>query len=395
MKIKTFNSVCLVALLSISFICPASTGGRGDFESSKVIAADDGFVDLLTDPIELDDIITPQTESLAPTGKIKYSCSPVGNGLDDGFFSLEVFKGKLYAGGFGYNKKPSLFSYPSWQVVKPGLVITESVCDMREFKGYLYANTELDGKIYRSSNGNNWQQVFKDGSIGCVLREYKGYLYATIHKGVLAKGGKIYRTANGTNWEKVFDSGTVNDHRMKELIVFNDVLYALSINNSNKVGGYFTTTNGTNWTWHPVGNVRLFKGMVLPATSQITPKGLWMTSTAANSNGGPSGLWVLQNDHKLVHIKDFPGNTHLGELIMFNNHIFFTATKQWKGKQGGASLWMSGKDATQWTQVCTFRETEAWNLAIYNKQLYITTKQDGGKGALGKVYRFNTITTPI
>ncbi len=351
----------------------------------------------------------------------KYSCepTPIGRGVDDGFFSLEVYNDRLYSGGFGYAnhfnpsvRTPMLFSFPAWQVASPGLATTESVCEMREFRGMLYANTEQGGKIYRTADGKNWQEVFQNGSVGCVLRQYGEYLYATIHNGALGRGGKIFRSKSGNigSWQKVFDdTGTQTDHMMKELIVFNGTLYALSVNRINSIGGYFTTKTGNlgDWKWHRVydneKSIRLFKGLV---RTTLPNKGLWMTSTAAYSGGSDSAVWLgTQANASYPHltlkkIKSFPGNSHLGELLEHEGNLFVTVTKEWKGRTGGASVWMlpAGDIAgTSWKQICYFpRETESWNLAVYRGMLYVTTKQDqheGYNGSRGNVYRIKKTLT--
>ena len=103
-----------------------------------------------------------------------YQCAAVGSSQGDGFFSLETFGSKVYAGQFGYGLESSsmLYRYPQFEHVTPGLTgISESVCAMLEHDGYLYANTESSGDIFRSSDGSTWQKVRNglSGTIGCGL----------------------------------------------------------------------------------------------------------------------------------------------------------------------------------------------------------------------------------
>jgi hypothetical protein len=308
-----------------------------------------------------------------------YSCTPIGTGLDDGFFSLESFQGKLYAGGFGYQKKQAIYRYPEWEVVHPGLVVTESVCDLREFKGHLYANTESDGEIYRSVDGENWQNVFSGhGQIGCVLREHDGYLYATMHSSAFSSNGKIYRSADGIEWQNVYDSGTSDDY-MKEIIAFNDLLFAFYINKTTGIGGYFTSADGTHWIRHELGQLRLFKAL-------IWNNELWASASAEYTLSGTSGIWKY-NGKTFRNVAEISGYSHIGELLNYQTILFATATREWKGEQGGAALLASHDRGLTWEEICNFRETESWNLAAFEGELYITTKQHNANGTSGSVYK--------
>ncbi len=314
-----------------------------------------------------------------PTTEYEYSCTSIGNGLDDGFFSLEVYMNKLYAGGFGYKGKHAMFRYPEWEVVNPGITVTESVCDMREFKGYLYANTESNGEIYRTADGENWIKVFAgDGRIGCVLRELNGYLYAAIHSSAITSNGKIYRSFDGLQWEVVYDSGA-KDEYMKEIIVFNGTLFAFYVDKTTGVGGYFTSPEGINWTRHELGQLRLFKGLVWNGE-------LWAGSSAAYTLSGKSGVWKYDGQ-TFVNVAEIDGYSHIGELLSHDGNLFATATKEWKGYQGEAALLLSRDKGKHWERACTFSETEAWNIAEFEGDLYVTTKQHHGNGQAGKVYK--------
>ncbi len=318
-------------------------------------------------------------EAVHSTGS--YSCTPIGTGLDDGFFSLESFKGKLYAGGFGYRKRKAMYRYPAWEVVNPGLTVTESVCDLREFKGYLYANTESDGEIYRTADGDNWQKVFSDrGQIGCVLREHHDYLYATMHSSAFSSNGKIYRSTDGIEWQKVYDSGTSDDY-MKEIIVFNDVIFAFYIDKTTGTGGYFTSVDGLNWIRHELGQLRLFKAL-------IWNNELWASASAEYTLSGKSGIWKYDGQ-SFQNVAEISGYSHIGELLDYKSVLFATATREWKGNQGGAALLASPDKGITWEQICSFPETESWNLTEFEDELYITTKQHNANGTAGRVYKLH------
>lgn len=308
-----------------------------------------------------------------------YSCEPVGTGLDDGFFSLETFQGKLYAGAFGYRERAAIFRYPDWEVVTPGFTVSESVCDLREFQGQLYANTESDGRIYRSIDGSSWELVFEgQGMIGCVLREYNGHLYATIHSSATGDRGKIFRSADGLRWQKVYDSGDADDY-MKELIVYDGVLFGFYVDKTTGFGGYLTTRDGLNWHRNPLGQVRLFK-------AHVWGNELWASATTDYTQEGKSGIWKYDGT-TFVNITDIEGYSHVGELIDYWGMLFATATRKWKGFGGGGALLVSTDQGVSWRTACVFPETEAWNIAEFRGELYVTTKQHLGNGKFGRLYR--------
>jgi hypothetical protein len=308
-----------------------------------------------------------------------YSCTPIGTGLDDGFFSLESYNGKLYAGGFGYRNKKAIYRYPAWEIVHPGFTVTESVCDLREFKGHLYANTESDGEIYRTADGENWQKVFSDhGQIGCVLRVHNGYLYATVHSSAFSSNGKIYRSPDGIQWQQVYDSGPHDDY-MKEIIVFNDILFAFYINKTTGIGGYFTSVDGMSWIRHELGQLRLFKAL-------IWNNEFWASSSAEYTLSGKSGIWKYDGQ-TFQNVAEINGYSHIGELLNYKTVLFATATREWKGHQGGAALLASPDKGITWQKICSFPETESWNLAEFEDELYITTKQHNANGTSGSVYK--------
>jgi len=93
-------------------------------------------------------------------GTYVYSCSPVGDSFSDGFFTLATFNNQVYAGqfGYGYESQSMVFRYPAWEHVSPGLTgIGESVCAMREFGGYLYANsTAATSSARRTARPGSW-----------------------------------------------------------------------------------------------------------------------------------------------------------------------------------------------------------------------------------------------
>lgn len=350
----------------------------------------DGVGPSTTDPLENEN--PENTGNTIPVSaddakNFNYACEEIGKGVDEGFFSMEVFKDQLYIGGFGYKKKPSLFRYPTWEVVSPGLVTSESVCDMREFKGYLYANTEQDGYVYRSADGTTWQKVFDDeGGIGCVLREYQDKLYATITAGGTRKGGKIYRSGDGLNWEVVYNTyGKASEDMIKDLIEYKGVFYAFYFDGASGKSGYLKSTDGKNWQRKELGYVRLFKALIW--NDQLYAS---MSPYPDSPNNNKPGLWKMEGD-SFVEQGNLPEFKHFGDIVMYDQAIFGAASKKWKSFEGGGSLVMSVDEGKTWQKACEFKETEAWNVVVYKNELFVSTKQTGGGGKVYKVKKTHKV----
>ena len=147
-----------------------------------------------------------------PPQNSNYECQRVGGAYTDGIFTLTAYQGALYAGlfGYGHEQMSMLYRFPPWELVSPGLTgISESICAMREFDGFLYANTESSGDIHRSVDGTRWERVYdgEEGSIGCGLAALGGHLYAINYRNSQRDHGRILRQEDDGRWTTVYDSG--------------------------------------------------------------------------------------------------------------------------------------------------------------------------------------------
>lgn len=305
---------------------------------------------------------------------VNYTCKPIGSAYSDGFFTLAEFKGKLYAGQFGYGheNQSMLFSYPEWQLTSPGLKgISESVCAMAVFKDHLYANTESSGDIFKSADGNNWVKVFDgdNGSIGCAMAVFKDKLYAVNYRNSQEDHGRVLRK-DGANWTTVYDSGSTSLY-LREMVAYNGVLYTFGVIDGQ--GHMLTSGDGQNFNLQQVAN-RYFRGHVWQGH-------LWLGSTDYYANGevavwrfdGAEFMKVLQgSDRYFTNLQDVDGK------------LFASTSNGWKNESGPSALWMSPDGYNDWQQLCEFSETAIWDMAAFNGELYLGTWHYG-KG--GKVYK--------
>ncbi|MCB0386541.1 MAG: hypothetical protein KDD43_14205, partial [Bdellovibrionales bacterium] len=236
------------------------------------------------------------------------SVQVVGIGPEDGFFSLKEFKGKLVAGGFGYQGKNKIMTFPPWREQSPGIRVRESVCALEDFNGYLYANTESDGQIYRSSDGAQWTKVF-DGPnpVGCGLAVFNGYIYA-LNSHYERPSGQIYRSKDGLNWEKVYDGGSRTLY-IREIRTYNNKLYAFGVYRDTNDGGMFTSTDGKNWTWKSY-KTRFFR-------SHVYNGFLWLASSADYSAGNESAIWKFDGTN-LSKVYATRNMSHISNIIDYN-----------------------------------------------------------------------------
>jgi len=313
--------------------------------------------------------------------EVTYSCVPVGTGYADGFFSLEAFRGKLYAGQFGYGHESQsmLYSYPPWELVQPGLTgVGESVCALLEFDGYLYANTENSGDIFRSPDGRNWERVYDGpaGSIGCGLAEFNGSLYAINYGYATSDHGRVLRLDAG-GWTTVYDSGNESLY-VREIVAYRNRLYAFGVLGDQ--GKMLSSPNGSDWTLENVPE-RFFRAHVWDGY-------LWLGSTEKYT-GGTAGVWRFDGTNfDLLYVTD---REYVTDIRDMDGHLFAGTSNGWKEDTGPSYLLMSPDGVSDWQRVCQFGETAIWALGVLDGELYVGTWQ---YGVGGSVYQVVASTQP-
>ncbi len=310
----------------------------------------------------------PDTSGLADS----WSCTPVGSASPDGFFALRSFGDHLYAGEFGYGLegRSVLYRHPSWERVSPGLSgVSESICALQEFGGWLYANTESSGDLHRSADGESWERVWNgdDGTIGCALEVFDGRLYAVNYDNQDKRSGKILRTADGTSWETVHDSGSEALY-LRELVAHDGVLHAYATDEHSHVGQELTSTDGASWSQRST-ETRFFRGLSAWGT-------LWLGSTERSSNG-VTGIW--RDDGAGPTLVTGLDARYVTELATWRGGLWAGTSDGWKGDSGRGELWVS-PDGGSWERACTLGELAVWSIAVHDDTLYVGSWEYGGGG---------------
>ncbi|MGH7273486.1 MAG: WD40/YVTN/BNR-like repeat-containing protein, partial [Nitrospiria bacterium] len=97
-----------------------------------------------------------------------------------------------------------------------------NVVSLKEYAGYLYVGLEGNGKIFRSHDGNRWQEVADtDRHTVYGITVFQGALYA----GTNDPDPEIWKSTDGVNWA-LEARLPPEDHGVISLSVFKDDLYA-------------------------------------------------------------------------------------------------------------------------------------------------------------------------
>ncbi len=310
---------------------------------------------------------------------VGYECTPVFNsGNTDGFFSLVSFKNILLGGAFGYNHQSESMLFGLDGRVNPGIKgISESVCVMREFNDYLYANTEAHGKVYRSLDGKNWSVVLTGPeNIGCGMTVFNNQIYTTFAEPIKgSRTGYIYRSSDGVNWEKVKQSNLY----LRDIVGFNGSIYAFGVDDYNR-SQIMSSTDGSFWKTSSFGD-RLFRGFVSGGD-------LWVGAASMYSDSGKSGIYKLENN-SFKNMFSSSEYKHITYIKEWQGNLFAGTTKGFKENAGPTDLLYSSDNGTTWDKACSIPETSIWDLEVHDGNLYIST-MDYGKG--GNVYKVSGVS---
>ncbi|MBU4026979.1 hypothetical protein KKC83_05545, partial [Patescibacteria group bacterium] len=311
--------------------------------------------------------------------------SVIGTTDHTGFFSLGEFNGKLYAGTYSLRGDSKLYSYPPWEHAA-SVNTGESIYDIEEYKGSIYLNSENRGRIFKSSDGRNFREVFRDTQssyvLGFGLTEFQGNLYASTQT-MPEYGGelKIWKTSDGENWNQVSLPIDTTRFWTHDFIEYNNRLYAFIVDqdNANDVG-CFVTSDGNSWSWidleRGAGNVAFAKGVVWNNNIWIIGKG---------DSAGDNFYKVLRfNGTSIVEMYRYNGRPYATDIVVFNEILYLSDSVSWNATTGNASLYKS-LDGASWSKVYDFPEHEITGMHVYNSALYIRTKHKGGTG---KVYKY-------
>jgi len=310
-------------------------------------------------------------------------------------FTLEPFKQQLHIGMYDISSRSKDLHWKySGNNVRPGnlkqsqLRSSESLCDMKEFRGHLYASTENRGELFRSANGQDWLKVRGfDGQnkVACALEVHGNKLYAAIS--VPSNGpGNVVSSSDGKTWRKV--GGNLG--YVRELTSHKGTLHAFSVLNGRPK---WYTLSGGGWVDNSglLGGRRAFR-----ATSIGNDLWIGFSNTFA---GGVTGLGRFRPGGK-VQMLDVRNNfTHFNDPIMGTrnggNIVFVGAGAGFKpnssriGKLGGGAVFAYRQNGQKAGRVCSFpKEEGVWGTAKFRNSIYFGTMRGGpGTGdSVGRVY---------
>ena len=375
----------LISALCLTLACesPPDGGDAGEGMDAAAPTADAGLDAALFDA---SDDAAPRD---AGPGEVDASilpaelwCEAIGAPVADGFFSLRSYGGALLAGGFGYGREGAslLWSLPPFERVSPGLTgIGESVCALEPFDGYLWANTENSGDIFRSRDGRTWERVHDGpgGFIGCALEVFDGQLFAVSYDFDNRDHGRVLRFA-GDRFEVVWDSGT-RDVYLRELVGVGGELFAFGVEGG--AGRMLRSADGRAWSEEAVAQ-RYFRAHVIDGLA-------WIGSASFGSSGGETAIWTFDG-RDFTRRAGVPGS-HVTGVRRHAGALFATTSNGWKDDPGPSRLLVSRDDGATWNDACVFGETAIWSLEVHDGSLYVATWDFGGRG---QVYRLRTDPRP-
>lgn len=229
-----------------------------------------------------------------------------GDSENTAITNFAVFKGLLYAGTGTLNGSVQIWRSMSgntntWTKVAPdGPGLTGNVTGFSVYKGVLYAAVEPSSgvgpaQIWRSTNGSDWSTVIADGfgdpnntSTG-GFAQFGGYLYLGTRNEVT--GGQLWRTIDGLHWDLVIGDGfgNVNNIKVESLLVYDDLLYAVTFNWQGLQ--IWRSVDGNNWEQiisNGFGDRNNFSTLWSNATLEY--QGYILMGTWNNVDGGE--LWM-------------------------------------------------------------------------------------------------------
>ncbi len=163
-------------------------------------------------------------------------------------------------------------------------------------------------------------------------------------------------------------------------MVFNNVLYCLSYDYQGNWGGFYTTNDGTTWTWHKkLANHR-------PIKAHVWKGALWISTSPWKGKRVPPASVYRYDGATITRVFQDKARAVGTDLLDHGGALYFVGMVNWRAKSGAAGLHRSATGAAgTWKTVLTFPEPEAMDMEVFNNELYVATRHEGGHGKLYKV----------
>ncbi|MHB8788687.1 MAG: hypothetical protein ACYDBT_02275 [Desulfobulbaceae bacterium] len=337
-------------------------------------------------------------------------------------FSLKTFNNQLYIGTYGFDQnKPRIYKYNGSAIAAdyystanyllPG-IIQESVCSIEEFDGSIFINTETVNSFMDSAWVFNWNESVsrwipeeQHARVGCGLTVLGDYLYATFSNAT-TDNNYIYSRSIGGSWEELWkDPVGGPSHYIREIISYNDKVYAFSVDIDTGIG-YWHDSSKNNFAPTPTSdptlagkNVRFFRGHVANGY-------LWLTSSSKYcSNDCKNNIWRFDGVHleQMTDDNYFQGFEGVTDINSYKGTIVAVASKSFVAPNNQicnpnyetcASVYVSYNNGYDWKKIWEFDDGNdiydgAYALEVYKNSVYVATKNKIGNdinyGALFKI----------
>jgi len=345
----------------------------------------------------------------------------------NGIASMGSFGGQLYVGTFNYAGNGAQLWRSSdgknWSAVMTdgfGDATNVGIDHLVAFKDHLYAGTWNEtslgpnytngGQIWRSSNGDSWEQVvtngFGDPTNGEVINMavYQNQIYAATWSYTSAHGTEIWRSSSGGSgsWTRVVENGLgdATNVGVMSMDVFNGFLYAgtysIDSNTGRPAGCEVWRTDGLTWSrvngdgfgdlncsrvsLAVLGN-SLYAGTGLrnPDTQTYPGGQIWRCTAASGCD--QVGDWSLLMSGGFGNTQ----NRYINSLIPFGSQIYAVTANY----STGMEVW-SSSSGTNWGQVGfagfsdSNNQSTYWDnsIAVFNNHLYIGTNNSANGGEI-------------
>ncbi|MFC1522830.1 hypothetical protein ACFL6Y_10520, partial [Elusimicrobiota bacterium] len=251
-------------------------------------------------------------------------------GSQEGIYSLEVYKGKLYASQGHWSDVGDIHSFngDTWtELFYDGPASSDRINDMEVYKDKLYAGgKDASGNaqiLVCDEAGCQSNHIETSGTRTMALQVYNGKLYAGI--GTTGAEGNVI-VYDGTRWQTSYQSGI---ERVESLGVYKGKLYA-GLGYTEPTAGDIMVFDGFNWT-------------------------LSRDDSTAPGDGYSRALCFAEYNGKLY--AGMGGIAGDGDILVYN----------------GIS-WGTSYDATTGLTV--------WDMQVFNGKLYAVGKDDAQGGAV-------------
>jgi hypothetical protein len=322
--------------------------------------------------------------SAPPAPKPKRTVPPIVRGKSittvlttpqSGFFSLEEYQNRIYAGTYCFPAVAAMLHNTTGLVYGINTV-EESIYDLYHdpVTRRLYISSEKSsGRVY-TWDGKNLVE-FWDGPLVSTIatRRVFGHL-VTISADYENSDCGVY--VHGVGRPHLPNS---SGKFIRDIVVFKGKALIIGFDYNREVGGWYESTDLIHWTWRDMWpKMRFLRAKVAERGKKLYIGG------SPYTNGARHGPGVLLQTYSLnsVDIAEmFPGEMVFGFDVDQNSGAVYVGAHMGWRDNGKAQIWRYY--GGHWTKIAELAEAETPALLLNLDGLYVATRQQGGHG---KVY---------